>query len=220
MQLTKDMENKVRRALLQYSEYQVANMYGLRVGTVRAIKVQMEEERQVPINFSASESQLDLYRKLTATGRKQESPLQMGLRLHEDLYSGSSRTAEVPPTYDQWRDIAFGKQDSITVPKQDYAGLEARVLSGFFTPSGQPTPAFWGYLSQYVKKSGHAMLDILHDKEIYAPEQLERALDIDSQIDDMTQEQRIALLRRIANAVYSHAFKDPTGTGSDLPDSE
>lgn len=203
MQLTKDMEFKVRRALLQYSEYQVANMYGLRVGTVRAIKVQMEEERQVPINFSASESQLDLYRELTATGRKQESPLEMGLRLHEDL---------------------FKRHGTVTgrskVPDEDYAGLEARVLSGFFTPSGRPTPAFWGYLSQYVKKSGHVMLDILHDKEIYAPEQLERALDIDSQLEDMTQEQAIALMRRVAAKVYANAFKDPSGSGADVQDSE
>lgn len=203
MQLTKDMELKVRRALLQYSEYQVANMYGLRVGTVRAIKVQMEEERQVPINCSASESQLDLYRELTATGRKQESPLEMGLRLHEDL---------------------FKRHGTVTgrskVPDEDYAGLEARVLSGFFTPNGQPTPAFWGFIGRYVKKSGHTMLDILHDKEIYAPEQLERALDIDSQLEDMTQEQAIALMRRVAAKVYANAFKDPSGSGADVQDSE
>lgn len=203
MQLTKDMELKVRRALLQYSEYQVANMYGLRVGTVRAIKVQMEEERQVPINFAASESQLDLYRELTATGRKQESPLEMGLRLHEDLFKRHGTVT--------------GRSKA---PDEDYAGLEARVLSGFFTPSGRPTPAFWGYLSQYVKKSGHAMLDILHDKEIYAPEQLERALDIDSQLEDMTQEQAIALMRRVAAKVYANAFKDPSGSGADVQDSE
>ncbi|EIV0540784.1 hypothetical protein L7B14_004256 [Salmonella enterica] len=205
MQLTKDMELKVRRALLQYSEYQVANMYGLRVGTVRAIKVQMEEERQVPINFSASESQLDLYRELTATGRKQETPLEMGLRLHEDLFKSHN--------------LALDKVHK-AASDADYAGLEARVLSGFFTPSGRPTPAFWGYLSQYVKKSGHAMLDILHDKEIYAPEQLERALDIDSQLEDMTQEQAIALMRRVAAKVYANAFKDPSGSGADVQDSE
>lgn len=208
MQLTKDMELKVRRALLQYSEYQVANMYGLRVGTVRAIKVQMEEERQVPINFSASESQLDLYRQLTATGRKQESPLEVGLRIHKDFYKSRGET---------WQEII---DRHYQVPKQDYAGLEARVLSGFFTPSGQPTPAFWGFLSQYVKKSGHVMLDILHDKEIYAPEQLERALDIDSQLEDMTQEQAIALMRRVAAKVYANAFKDPSGSGADVQDSE
>lgn len=106
------------------------------------------------------------------------------------------------------------------LPRLDYAGLEARVMAGFFTPNGLPTPAFWGFISQYVKKSGHTMLDILHDKEIYAPEQLERALDIDSQIQDMTQAQRIALLRRLTNAVYSDEFKDPTDPGSDVQDSE
>lgn len=204
MQLTKDMELKVRRALMQYSEYQVANMYGLRVGTVRAIKVQMEDERQVPINFSASEDQLDLYRQLTATGRKQETPMEVGLRLHEDLFK---------------RNGTVTGRCYHTKPK-DYAGLEGRVMAGFFAPDGLPTPAFWGFISQYVKKSGHTMLDILHDKEIYAPEQLERALDIDSQIQDMTQAQRIALLRRLTNAVYSDEFKDPTDPGSDVQDSE
>lgn len=200
----KATEDAVLNALKRYSEYQVARMYGLRVASVRLIR-QTALERQC---------------NRTDTLRQQESPLQMGLRLHEDLYGRSSRTAEVPTTYDQWRDIAFGKQDSVTVPKQDYAGLEGRVMAGFFTPNGLPTPAFWGFISQYVKKSGHTMLDILHDKEIYAPEQLERALDIDSQIQDMTQAQRIALLRRLINAVYSDEFKDPTDSGSDVQDSE
>lgn len=208
MQLTKDMELKVRRALLQYSEYQVANMYGLRVGTVRAIKVQMEEERQIPINFSVSGSQLDLFRQLTATARKQETPLEIGIRLHEEIARGHAGLNEVKqPGYSQ-------------VPDADYAGLEARVLAGFFTPNGQPTPAFWGFIGRYVKKSGHAMLDILHDKEIYAPEQLERALDIDSQLEDMTQQQAIALMRRVAAKVYANAFKDPSGSGADVQDSE
>ena len=204
MQLTKDMELKVRRALLQYSEYQVANMYGLRVGTVRAIKVQMQDERGIPLEFSPNESQLDLYRQLTATGRKQESPLEMSLRLHEDLFKHHGTVTG----------RCYHRKS------KDYTGLEARVMAGFFTPNGLPTPAFWGFISQYVKKSGHTMLDILHDKEIYAPEQLERALDIDSQIQDMTQAQRIALLRRLANAVYSDEFKDPTDPGSNVQDSE
>lgn len=106
------------------------------------------------------------------------------------------------------------------LPKLDYAGLEARALAGLFTPNGQPTPAFWGFISMYVKKSGHAMLDILHDMEIYAPEQLKVALDIDSKIDHMTQEQRIALLRRVTNAVYAHAIKDPSKTSSDVSNCE
>lgn len=206
MSLTLDMKKKVRLALQMYSEHQVANMYGLRLSAVREVKMEMHEG----IGSLHSRRQQDLLEEIantvrTSTGRKQETPLEMGLRLHEDLFKSHN--------------LALDKVHK-AASDADYAGLEARVLSGFFTPAGQPTPAFWGYLSQYVKKSGHTMLDILHDKEIYAPEQLERALDIDSQIDDMTQEQRIALLRRIANAVYSHAFKDPTGTCSDLPDSE
>lgn len=186
----KATEDAVLNALKRYSEYQVARMYGLRVASVRLIR-QTALERQC---------------NRTDTLRQQESPLQMGLRLHEDVFN----------TYLLQQRTGM----RVEIPKQDYAGLEARVMAGFFTPNGLPTPAFWGFISQYVKKSGHTMLDILHDKEIYSPEQLERALDIDSQIQDMTQAQRIALLRRLTNAVYSDEFKDPTDSGSDVQDSE
>ena len=209
MSLTNDMKTKVRLALREYSEHQVANMYGLRLSAVREVKM---ETRQQNDEFNARLQQ-DLFTNMakgfTATGRRQETPLEMGLRLHEDLFSRQDQKA-----------ISFGERYSKQVPNLDYAGLEAHVMSGFFTPSGQPTPAFWGYLSQYVKKSGHTMLDILHDKEIYAPEQLERALDIDSQLEDMTQEQAIALLRRVAAKVYANAFKDPSGSSADVQDSE
>lgn len=186
----KATEDAVLNALKRYSEYQVARMYGLRVASVRLIR-QTALERQC---------------NRTDTLRQQESPLQMGLRLHEDVFN----------TYLLQQRTGM----RVEIPKQDYAGLEGRVMAGFFTPNGLPTPAFWGFISQYVKKSGHTMLDILHDKEIYAPEQLERALDIDSQIQDMTQAQRIALLRRLTNAVYSDEFKDPTDSGSDVQDGE
>lgn len=205
MSLTNDMKAKVRLALREYSEHQVANMYGLRIATVREVKMEMRQRNE---EFNARRQQ-DLFTSLandfTVTGRKQETPLEMGLRLHEDLFKS--------------HDLELNKVHK-AVSDADYAGLEARVLSGFFTPSGRPTPAFWGYLSQYVKKSGHTMLDILHDKEIYAPEQLERALDIDSQLEDMTQEQAIALMRRVAAKVYANAFKDPSGSGADVQDSE
>lgn len=208
MSLTNDMKTKVRLALREYSEHQVANMYGLRIATVREVKMEMRQRND---EFNARRQQ-DLFTSLandfTVTGRKQETPLEVGIRLHEEIAKGHAGFNEVKrPQYSQ-------------VPDADYAGLEARVLSGFFTPSGRPTPAFWGYLSQYVKKSGHAMLDILHDKEIYAPEQLERALDIDSQLEDMTQDQAIALMRRVAAKVYANAFKDPSGSGADVQDSE
>lgn len=184
----KATEDAVLNALKRYSEYQVARMYGLRVASVRLIR-QTALERQC---------------NRTDTLRQQESPLQMGLRLHEDLFKHNGTVTG---------------RCYHTKPK-DFVGLEGRVMAGFFTPNGLPTPTFWGFISQYVKKSGHTMLDILHDKEIYAPEQLERALDIDSQIQDMTQAQRIALLRRLTNAVYSDEFKDPTDSGSDVQDSE
>ena len=205
MSLTNDMKTKVRLALREYSEHQVANMYGLRIATVREVKMEMRQRND---EFNARRQQ-DLFTSLandfTVTGRKRETPLEMGLHLHEDLYK--SHNLELTRVHK-------------AVSDADYAGLEARVLSGFFTPSGRPTPAFWGYLSQYVKKSGHAMLDILHDKEIYAPEQLERALDIDSQLEDMTQQQAIAFMRRVAAKVYANAFKDPSGSGADVQDSE
>lgn len=188
-------EKAVMVALQRYSEYQVARMYGLRVASVRLI-------RQTVMNREGSGY-------ISMTGRIKESPLQMGLRPHEDLFNRQEQ-----------KEVTFGERYSNQTPNMDYAGLEARVMAGFFTPNGVPTPALWGYLSQYVKKSGHAMLDILHDKEIYAPEQLERALDIDSQIEDMSQAQRIALLRRLSTAVYSDEFKDPTDSGSDVQDSE
>lgn len=188
-------EKAVMVALQRYSEYQVARMYGLRVASVRLI-------RQTVMSREGSGY-------ISMTGRTKESPLQMGLRLHEDLFNRQEQKV-----------VTFGERYSNQIPNMDYAGLEARVMAGFFTPNGVPTPALWGYLSQYVKKSGHAMLDILHAKEIYAPEQLERALDIDSQIEDMSQAQRIALLRRLSAAVYSDEFKDSTDPGSDVQDSE
>lgn len=190
MVISKEMDSKVRQAIAQgYSEHQVARMYNLRVGAVRAIL-------------------LEFQREVSATGRYQQQPLDFGRRMHEGLFRQMLDEASV----------RYQKPNPVL--NQDFSGLEARVLAGFFTPEGQPTPAFWGYISQYVKKSGHTMLDILHDKEIYAPEQLERALDIDSQIQDMTQAQRIALLRRLTNAVYSDEFKDPTNPGSHVQDSK
>lgn len=190
MVISKELDANVRQAIAQgYSEHQVARMYNLRVGAVRAIL-------------------LEFQREVSATGRYQQQPLDFGRRIHEGLFREMLNEASV----------RYRKPNSIL--KQDFVGLEAHVLSGFFTTEGQPTPAFWGYVNQYVKKSGHTLLDILHDKEIYAPEQLERALDIDSQIQDMTQAQRIALLRRLTNAVYSDEFKDPTDPGSNVQDSE
>lgn len=227
MSLTNDMKEKVRLALREYSEHQVANMYGLRIETVRREKLGM---RQLDEELDARRRQdilNTLSKTLTATGRKPSQPEPQGLHVNPNVYKYRGKT---------WNETVMRDlvQRSMPTPEQsmacseytkefpnlDFAGLEGHVLSGFFTPSGQPTPAFWGYLNQYVKKSGHTMLDILHDKEIYAPEQLERALDIDSQLEDMTQEQRIALLRRVSNAVYEHAFKDPTGTSTDLPNGE
>ena len=43
MSLTNDMKTKVRLALREYSEHQVANMYGLRIATVREVKMEMRQ---------------------------------------------------------------------------------------------------------------------------------------------------------------------------------
>ena len=204
--LSKELDRKVRMALETYSEWQVARMYNLRIGAVRAVKIDMlAEMTRTEINVDLNTMrQRDLFRedfKLqgTVTGRTPS-------RVPEGLHIN-------PRGYEQHLP---GKQQVDT----NYAGLEARVMAGFFTPSGQPTPAFWGFISQYVKKSGHTMLDILHDQEIYAPEQLERALDIDSQLEDMTPEQLASLLHRVSKKVYEHAIADPTGPGANVSDGE
>lgn len=199
--LSKELDRKVRMALETYSEWQVARMYNLRIGAVRAVKIDMLAE------MTRGEINVDL------NSLRQQDLFREGFKLHGTV-TGRLRNQNTQDFYIQPR----GREKHL--PSLDYTGLEARVVAGFFTPDGQPTPAFWGFINQYVKKSGHVMLDILHDKEIYAPEQLERALDIDSQLEDMTQEQAIALMRRVAAKVYANAFKDPAGSGADVQDSE
>lgn len=204
--LSKELDRKVRMALETYSEWQVARMYNLRIGAVRAVKIDMlAEMTHSEINVDLNTlRQRDLFRedfKLhgTVTGRTPS-------RAPERLHSIPRRYQQHLPGYQQ--------------VDANYAGLEAHVMAGFFTPNGQPTPAFWGFISQYVKKSGHTMLDILHDQEIYAPEQLERALDIDSQLEDMTPEQLASLLHRVSKKVYEHAIADPTGPSANVSDGE
>lgn len=191
--ISESVDSKVIDALDRgYSEHQVARMFSLRVAAVRRIEGEYSRK-----------GMRDMF---SDTLRRRETPLEFGRRLHDDIFN----------TYMRQQQSGL----RVEIPKLDYAGLEARVMAGFFTPNGVPTPAFWGFISQYVKKSGHAMLDILHDQEIYAPEQLQRALDIDSQLEDMTQEQLIALLRRVTNAVYANAIEDPTRTRSDVQNGE
>lgn len=188
--ISESVDSKVIDALDRgYSEHQVARMFSLRVAAVRRIEGEYSRK-----------GMRDMF---SDTLRRRETPLEVGTRLHRELFKHPGTIT--------------GRWQSADM---NYAGLEARVMAGFFTPNGVPTPAFWGFISQYVKKSGHAMLDILHDQEIYAPEQLQRALDIDSQLEDMTQEQRIALLRRVTNAVYANAIEDPTHTRSNVQDGE
>jgi hypothetical protein len=64
------------------------------------------------------------------------------------------------------------------------------------------------------------MLNILHEQEIYAPEQLERALDIDSLLEDMSPEQLASLLHRVSKKVYQNAIADPNGPGANVSDGE
>lgn len=193
--ISKEMDSKVLEALSRgYSDHQVARMYGLRVATVRRIEGEY--------------ARTDLSAFYSGTKRFKQTPLDIGQRLHEDLFQQDLSK------------ISHAVTGRYQVRNADYAGLEARVMAGFFTPDGVPTPAFWGFLSQYTKKSGHAMLDMLHDHEIYAPEQLKRALDIDSQIADMSQVELVALLRRISTTVYANAIKDPTDPCTDVSDGE
>lgn len=199
--LSKELDRKVRMALETYSEWQVARMYNLRIGAVRAVKIDMLAE------MTRSEINLDL------NSLRQQDLFQEGFKLNGTV---TGRTPSRAPEGLHINPRGYEQH----LPNLDYAGLEARVMAGFFTPNGQPTPAFWGFISQYVKKSGHTMLDILHDQEIYAPEQLERALDIDSQLEDMTPEQLASLLHRVSKKVYEHAIADPTGPGANVSDGE
>lgn len=199
--LSKELDRKVRMALETYSEWQVARMYNLRIGAVRAVKIDMLAE------MTRGEINVDL------NTMRQRELFREDFKLHGTV-TGQLRNRNTQDFYIQPR----GCEQHL--PNLDYAGLEARVVAGFFTPNGQPTPAFWGFISQYVKKSGHTMLDILHDQEIYAPEQLEHALDIDSQLEDMTPEQLASLLHRVSKKVYEHAIADPTGPSANVSDGE
>lgn len=202
--LNKELDHKVRVALQNYSEFQVARMFNLRVAAVRAIKIDMIAE------VSQSSVSMD--------SRKLQERLQQDLFDHKTVtgrlpYEFQPAHYEVPRSFEK----AAGYQ---YIKNADYTGLEARVLAGFFTPDGQPTPAFWGFVSTWCKKSGHAMLDMLHDNEIFAPEQLARILDLDSRIDDLTQLQALACLRRLAKKVYTNELKDSGSSGSDVQDGE
>ena len=199
--LSKELDRKVRMALGTYSEWQVARMYNLRIGAVRAVKIDMLAE------MTRGEINVDLN-----TMRQREL-------FREDFKLHGTVTGRTPSRAPEGLHINPRGYEQL-LPNLDYVGLEARVMAGFFTPNGQPTPAFWGFIKQYVKKSGHAMLDILHDQEIYAPEQLEHALDIDSQLEDMTPEQLASLLHRVSKKVYDNAIADPTGPGANVSDGE
>lgn len=219
--LSKELDYKVRLALQNYSEHQVCRMFNLRVAAVRAIKIDMvakANQSVVTMNSRALQDRLqqELFDIKTVTGH-------LPYEFRPDLH-------EVPRSFEKdvaWgiryaQDLRAGTDDpaSPSMFKQDYAGLEARVLAGFFTPDGRPTPAFWGFVSTWCKKSGHKMLDMLHDQEIFAPEQLARMLDLDSRIEDMTQAEAVALLRRVTKKVYDNEFKDPGSSGADVQDGE
>lgn len=208
--LSKDLDYKVRLALESYTEYQVAHMFNLRIGAVRAVKIDMlaKATKEVDANLNNRRQQEmfeSLFKHKRVTGRT-PNLVPEGLRVPVVTYNERTKYGNSKPGQEFY--------------SQDFAGLEAHVLSGFFLPNGQPTPAFWGFVNQYVKKSGHALLDILHDQEIFAPEQLKRALDIDSQLEDMTPEQLASLLHCVSKKVYEHAIADPTGPGANVSDGE
>lgn len=200
-----ELTAKVVKALTQYSEYQVARMYGLQLSTVRAIK--MEAQRHV--DDLNSRRQQDLFNESmkSLTGRKQETDLEMGIRIHKQLDEHLKRTQYKAPN------------ESVLV-RADYAGLERHVIAGFFTPDGKPTPAFWGYFSHYAKKSGHALLDILHDEQIFSPEQLKEALDFDYQLSQVPLHRKLAIVNQILKEIQGDYVKDPNTAGNGIQNGE
>lgn len=208
--LSKDLDYKVRLALESYTEYQVAHMFNLRIGAVRAVKIDMlaKATKEVDANLNNRRQQEmfeSLFKHTGVTGRTLNL-VPEGLRTPVVNYNERTKYGNSKP----------GKE----FYNQDFAGLEAHVLSGFFLPNGQPTPAFWGFVKQYVKKSGHALLDILHDQEIFAPEQLKRALDIDLLIEEMTTEQLASIMQRASKKVYQNAISNTTDPSADVSCSE
>lgn len=215
-----------------YSEHQIARMFNLRVAAVRRIRSEYSATfRKKQDALSVGERiHADLFdNDFRAVRRSTEVPSTYDLwreiaLKNPGLPGFGTVTGRTPSRAPEGLHInPRGYEQHLSGYQQvdaNYAGLEARVMAGFFTPNGQPTPAFWGFISQYVKKSGHTMLDILHDQEIFAPEQLERALDIYQQVDDMDSVQLAALLRVVAQKVYETNVKDPISTGTNVPDSE
>jgi hypothetical protein len=115
-------------ALETYSEWQVTRMYNLRIGAIRAVKIDILAEMirgeiNVDLNTLRQRdlSKEDFKLHSTVTGRTPSSAPE-GLHINPRGYE------KYPAGYQQ--------------VDANYAGLEARVIAGFFTPNGQPTPAF------------------------------------------------------------------------------
>lgn len=110
-----------------------------------------------------------------------------------------------------------------TIRNMDFSSVENRVLASFFTPDGKATPAFWGYVQNYVKRSQHALLDILNQHEIYNPEHLTYALNFSKRIDEYIQtlpiEQRMLMVQQLSKGIYEDHINQ-TNPQSSVPDSE
>lgn len=237
--ISEDIDRQVIDAYARgYSESQIARMFNLRVSAVRRIRSEYsvtyrKKQDALSIGERIHEDVFNTYFKQQQNGCRVDTT-----KLADIDLCAVHRAS--PSTHDSFR-RDFKLNGTVTgrtpsrapeglhnnprgykqhLPNLDYAGLEAHVLSGFFTTDGQPTPAFWGYVNQWCKKSGHALLDILHDQEIFAPEQLERALDIYQQVDAMDSVQLATLLRVVAQKVYETNVKDPSCPGTDVPDCE
>lgn len=141
--ISNDMDRKVLEALVTYSEYQVARMYNLRVGAVRAIKME----------------------SLTGTQRLKDSQLDLFVR------EFSKPDIKVAPTIN-------GEDTNKVLLRQMGSGIT----------------------------TGHALLDMLNQHEIYNPEQLAYALNFDQRIEDhihtLTTEGKLLLLRQLSKDLY------------------
>ncbi len=135
--ISKEMDQKVLQALVQYGEHKVAAMYNLRVTAVRAIKME----------------------SLTGTQRLKDSQLSLDM--------GHFIKPEI---------------------KANDQAIKQQVVDCL------------------TNNTGHALLDMLNQHEIYNPSQLAYALDIDQRIEDhihtLTTEGKLLLLRQLSKDLY------------------
>jgi len=194
-----ELTAKVVKALTQYSEHQVARMYGLQLSTVRTIRMEAQQHAD-DLNKRRN---ADIF-KLILQGSQATVDLKSATSQREaDIAELSAIRARKAITALHMHKEPCGSETRHVMANLDYTGLERHVISGFFTATGEPTPAFWGYIANYVKKSGHALLDILHDEQIFSPEQLKEALDFDYQLSRVPLHRKLAIVNQILKEIVA-----------------